>query len=147
VAKGVFKTQHGFTVGLAFLGRHGEGRGSIGQQVHDGDTAIVEAAGNLGVRFLGVDAPEISFTLPETAVQAVDRRAGVQFVPIKDSRWEEFLADPFSSKWPGIRATAEAELSPPGGGLAGLASGGGYSGPLGRRHLGKRIQASSSSGS
>jgi hypothetical protein len=32
-----------------------------------------------------------------------------------------------------IRATAEAELSPPGGGLAGLASGGGYSGPLAYR--------------
>jgi hypothetical protein len=33
-----------------------------------------------------------------------------------------------------ITATAEAELTPPGGGLPGLASGGGYSGPLRRRH-------------
>jgi hypothetical protein len=33
-----------------------------------------------------------------------------------------------------IKATAEAELTPPGGGLSGWTSGGGYSGPLGRRH-------------
>ena|SRR5688572_2188937 len=33
-----------------------------------------------------------------------------------------------------ITATPEAELTPPGGGLSGWASGGGYSGPLGRRH-------------
>jgi hypothetical protein len=33
-----------------------------------------------------------------------------------------------------IHAAAEAELVPPGGGLIELASGGGYSGPLGRRH-------------
>jgi hypothetical protein len=51
-------------IGHAQLGRHGQGMGSVSQQVHDGDTVTVEAVGNVGVRFLGVDAPEVSVPLP-----------------------------------------------------------------------------------
>jgi len=51
-------------VGHARLGRFGQQRGSIAQQVHDGDTVTLEAEGNLGVRFLGIDAPEVSVPLP-----------------------------------------------------------------------------------
>jgi endonuclease YncB( thermonuclease family) len=77
-------------VGHALLGRHGQGVGSVKQQVHDGDTIHVQAQGNLGVRFLGVDAPEMSFHLP----------GGTTFVPIADDRWEAFLADPFDPQLP-----------------------------------------------
>jgi hypothetical protein len=45
------KTQRGFTVGHAGLGQHGTRRGTVKQQVHDGDTVIVDPAGNLSVRF------------------------------------------------------------------------------------------------
>jgi endonuclease YncB( thermonuclease family) len=98
MAKAVFKTSHGFTVGVAQLGIHGDGRGSVGQQMHDGDTAIVDPAGNLSVRFLGVDAPEVSFTLPEGAAQASDSRPGeAMFVQISDPKWEDFLSDPLGA--------------------------------------------------
>jgi hypothetical protein len=75
----------GLKIGFALLGRHGTGRGSVAQMVHDGDTLTLEAAGNLGVRMLGVDAPEVSFPLPgETA-----------FRGIGSAEWSAFLDDPF----------------------------------------------------
>jgi hypothetical protein len=89
------------TVGQGALGARGSGRGSVRQQVHDGDTVIIDPLGNLSVRFLGVDAPEESFSLPEEAVRAPDRRADDSaFVPIKDPRWAAFLDDPFAARWP-----------------------------------------------
>ncbi len=75
------------TVGHFGLGMQGTGAGSVKQQVHDGDTINVRAQGNFGVRFLGVDAPEISFRLPDS---------GKQFVSIADPRWDTFLTDPFA---------------------------------------------------
>jgi endonuclease YncB( thermonuclease family) len=87
MAKAVTSLPSGLTIALGFLGRHGNNRGSVAQQVHDGDTIIVEAAGNLSVRFLGIDTPEVSFTLPESR----------QFLSIAGEDWNHFLADPFSS--------------------------------------------------
>jgi endonuclease YncB( thermonuclease family) len=75
------------TVGHFGLGMHGKGVGSVKQQVHDGDTINVRAQGNFGVRFLGVDAPEISYRLPDS---------GRQFISIADARWETFLTNPFA---------------------------------------------------
>jgi endonuclease YncB( thermonuclease family) len=77
------------TVGHFGLGMQGTGVGSVKQQVHDGDTINVRAQGNFGVRFLGVDAPEISFRLPDS---------GKQFISISDPRWETFLIDPFADQ-------------------------------------------------
>ncbi|NJM75648.1 MAG: hypothetical protein HC852_07530 [Acaryochloridaceae cyanobacterium RU_4_10] len=75
------------TVGHFGLGMQGKSVGSVKQEVHDGDTINVRALGNFGVRFLGVDAPEISFRLPNNSRQ---------FIPISDARWETFLTDPFA---------------------------------------------------
>jgi endonuclease YncB( thermonuclease family) len=96
MAKAIRKTSEGFSVGFARLGRHGEGRGTPGQQVTDGDTVAVEADGNLSVRLLGVDAPERALPLPEVATEAVDRRPGEPFVALTDERWDAFLSDPFA---------------------------------------------------
>lgn len=85
MAKAIRTLESGLKVGFALLGRHGDGRGSPVQQVHDGDTIIVEAAGNLSVRFLGIDTPEVSFTLPESN----------RFRSIASSDWQHFLDDPF----------------------------------------------------
>jgi endonuclease YncB( thermonuclease family) len=82
-----------FTAGYAALGLHGERQGSVKEQVHDGDTIAVRATGkepeeevgNFGVRFLGVDAPEISFSL-----------AGRDFVSLGNQAWEDYLSDPFA---------------------------------------------------
>jgi len=85
MAKAIKTLDSGLKIGLSQLGLHGDGRGSPVQQVHDGDTIIVEAAGNLSVRFLGIDTPEVSFILPGSN----------QFRSIAGSDWEQFLNAPF----------------------------------------------------
>lgn len=83
MAKAIEQLQSGLTIGHAHLGAHGSGRGSVAQQVHDGDTIIVEAAGNLSIRFLGIDTPEVSYALPGSST----------FLSISDQRWAQFLSD------------------------------------------------------
>lgn len=89
MAKAIEQLRSGLIAARALLGRYGAGRGSVRQGVHDGDTLTVEADGNLGVRFLGVDAPEISFTLPNSST----------FVNIGNENWSRFLSDPFAPEW------------------------------------------------
>jgi endonuclease YncB( thermonuclease family) len=93
VARAIEQLRSGTTVGYAALGLHGDEQGTAGQQVHDGDTVVVratgkepdEAVGNLSVRFLGVDTPEVSFTLPDR-----------DFVSIGNQAWEDYLKDPLA---------------------------------------------------
>ncbi len=87
MAKLITSTRSGSTVGVLGLGVHGDGVGSIRQQVHDGDTVIGRALGNVSVRFLGVDTPEVSFMFPGTD----------QFTSIANPRWESYLADPWNA--------------------------------------------------
>jgi endonuclease YncB( thermonuclease family) len=63
----------------------------VGTDVHDGDTLAVACAGALGVRLLGVDAPELSAPLPGTTAPSV---------ALDDPRWEQALAAAFA---PGAR--------------------------------------------
>ena len=86
MAKAIEQTKS-LTVGHFGLGLWGSTPGSPRQQVHDGDTINVRALGNFGIRFLGIDAPEISFTLPGTQT----------FVALSDARWEDYLSDPFAA--------------------------------------------------
>lgn len=88
MAKAVFKIGD-LTVGIGQLGARDNGHGQVDEEVHDGDTLNVDPVGNLGVRFLGVDAPEVSFTLP----------GGKTFVDIDDPRWEAFLSEPFADSF------------------------------------------------
>jgi endonuclease YncB( thermonuclease family) len=85
MAKAIRSLPSGLQIGNALLGRHGAGRGSVAQQVHDGDTIITELDGNVSVRFLGIDTPEVSFMLPN------DNR----FLSITNPAWTDFLTDPF----------------------------------------------------
>lgn len=82
MAKAIKQLNSGLIIGHAGFGQHGTGVGSVRQQVHDGDTVIVQAIGNFGVRFLGVDAPEISFNLPGSRA----------FTGLGNSAWETFFA-------------------------------------------------------
>lgn len=77
------------TIGIMALGMQGNAIGTVKQIVHDGDTLNVRPDGNIGVRFLGIDTPEVSFTLPGNG----------RFLPLTDPRWDEFLTDPFAEKW------------------------------------------------
>lgn len=90
MSKAIERLNSGMTVGYAALGYRSGVAGSVRQQVHDGDTISVRTVGNFGVRFLGVDAPEISFQLP-----GEDR-----FTSLANERWERFLSDPFSAELP-----------------------------------------------
>lgn len=76
------------TTGFALPGIYNGKRGSVAQHVHDGDTITVQPDGNLGVRFLGIDTPEVSFMFPQAG-----------FVSLSDQRWNQLLATPFDSKW------------------------------------------------
>ena len=105
MAKAIFTLKSGLKVGRVALGAHGDVPGSVRQQTHDGDTVIVDPDGNLGVRFLGVDAPEVSFTLPGSTT----------FISIADPRWATFLDDPFAATFspfdPPLEAALQASLA------------------------------------
>jgi len=108
MAMAIDQTQDGLTYGLFGLGIHGSGTGSVPQKVHDGDTVHVRAIGNLAVRFLGIDTPEVSFTLPGSS----------QFRSISDPAWEAFLTAPFAAGLPplnldpALEASLQARLGP-----------------------------------
>ncbi len=65
--------------------------GNSQQIVHDGDTVITRALGNIDIRFLGVDAPEISFAFYDHPKN---------FIPLSDDRWEVYLSNPFAENLP-----------------------------------------------
>jgi endonuclease YncB( thermonuclease family) len=89
MAKAIEQLKSGLVVGHAGLGFRDGVIGSVRQQVHDGDTINVRALGNFGVRFLGIDAPEISFKLPGEG----------GFTGLSNIKWERYLSDPFRN-WP-----------------------------------------------
>jgi hypothetical protein len=84
----------GMTLGHVKLGYRGGVTGSVRHQVHDGDTFLVQAVGNFGVRMLAVDAPEMSFLLPGKSA----------YVSLSDSKWETFLSDPFAKNMPAFKS-------------------------------------------
>jgi hypothetical protein len=98
----------GLKVGHFGLGEHGEGVGTVKQQVHDGDTVVARALGNLSIRFLGVDTPEVSFSLPPRG----------DFESIGGPAWAAFLAEPFADRYgvidlaPALRANLAARVGP-----------------------------------
>ncbi len=85
--KAIERFRTGLIAGTFSLGLRGGVSGSVRQEVHDGDTLNVRTSGSFGVRFLAVDAPEMSFTLPGSRA----------FLGLSNSRWQDFLRDPFSS--------------------------------------------------
>jgi endonuclease YncB( thermonuclease family) len=93
------QTDSGLTVAQLGLGVYASAVGSVRRQVHDGDTVSTRALGNFGVRFLGVDAPEISFRLGNR-----------DFVSLADPAWETFLSDPFSAALPPINPPLDPGL-------------------------------------
>lgn len=73
----------GLTIGHVGLGHYNDSSGSVLQQVHDGDTVSVRAIGSFSIRFLGVNAPEISFTLSGSST----------FTDLGSNKWEAFFAN------------------------------------------------------
>jgi hypothetical protein len=103
MAKAVEQTRSGHTIAHAGLGLHPNGkRMSVREAVHDGDTVNVDPDGNVSVRLLGVDAPEVSFTLPG--------RPPNTFISIDSSEWTTFLTDPFAAGLPEFNPPLPAPL-------------------------------------
>ena len=77
------------TTGFVRLGHLTGGPAPAAKMIHDGDTIAVRAAGNLSIRLLGIDTPEVSFSV-----------GGRSFVPLSDPLWERFLTSPFDdARW------------------------------------------------
>lgn len=78
------------TRGKALIGKWGAtDRATVKQAVHDGDTVNIELDGNVGIRFLGIDTPEISYQFPGRDT----------FLKI-DPHFVDYLTDPFSDDYP-----------------------------------------------
>src|SRR5688500_17237695 len=82
MAKAIEQLRNGLVVGHAGFRSVGAAD-SVLADVHDGDTVAVLADGDFGVRFLGVDASEVSTPLPGTELP---------FVALIDPRWEQAFA-------------------------------------------------------
>jgi len=78
IGKALWAAKGGLKMGTAKFGFHGEKTGTIKQNVHDGDTANVHLDRNLGVRFLGIDTPEVSFEFPGTGT----------FTALSNPKWD-----------------------------------------------------------
>lgn len=85
-------------------------RASPNQAVHDGDTVSISPNSFLNTRLLGIDMPEISFSLPGERT----------FPSIGGDRWKAFLSDPFAPTLPSfspalpgaLRAHLDAAVGP-----------------------------------
>ncbi len=89
------------TTGFAIPGLFRGKPGTVAQHVHDGDTLNVVPNGNIGVRLLGIDTPEVSFAFPGPRLR---------FVDLQDDRWNQFLQDPFDLKWGQFTTAVPAAL-------------------------------------
>jgi len=77
---------NGLTRGRFRLGKWGEKPASVKQATHDGDTVSTSTPLNVATRFLGMDAPEISFPI----------RTRDTFVSIGSQKWKDFWT---SGEW------------------------------------------------
>ncbi|WP_336215743.1 thermonuclease family protein [Nonomuraea sp. LPB2021202275-12-8] len=109
MAKALEQPVPGITVGHGLLARRNGTAEPVSKVVHDGDTINIAADGNLGVRLLGVDAPEVSFQLPRNP-DFPDFPKG--FARIGHPAWTTFLADPFAKGYAELplRAALRAHL-------------------------------------
>ncbi len=89
------------TTGLATPGIYNGKPGSVRQQVHDGDTLNVSPKGNVAVRLLGIDTPEVSFAFPSPKLR---------FVDLGKDEWNQFLSSPFDDRWGAFSTSVPAEL-------------------------------------
>lgn len=104
MARAIFQVKGGAgrrAVAISLLGRQAGGRGTPQTEVHDGDTINVELNGDLGVRFLGIDTPEMSFILPGART----------FTSISDPAWTQFLENPLAGRHHFRERLGEAILS------------------------------------
>jgi endonuclease YncB( thermonuclease family) len=108
VKKAIEQWKSGRTVGYATLGLYGNESGSVCRQVHGGDTETVRAAspdpeemtGYFGVRFLGIDIPEVSLPLP----------GRIGFTPIGHDECKRSLAILLSEEGPSFKLPPDPAL-------------------------------------
>jgi len=84
--KSLWVNRQNLKLGVSAFGLHGKKIGTVKQIVHDGNTLNTRLLQNLGVGFLGIDTPEISFQYPGTH----------NFINLSDKRWDDYFR---SGKW------------------------------------------------
>lgn len=87
------------TIGFAMPGLYRDEPATVEHQVHDGDTLSVRPDGDIGVRLLGIDTPEVSFSFP-----------GQTFLDLSDPQWNDFLRTPFDERWGAFSRPVPEEL-------------------------------------
>jgi len=93
-SKAIFSS-HQLIRGFAVLSLRGKKVAKVKDAVHDGDTVIIRPDGNMSIRFLGIDTPEISCQFPKIPG---DSRAD-KWLNIK--QFNDYLSDPFSDRYQG----------------------------------------------
>ncbi len=88
------------TVGHVGFGHVKNSIGSPGKKIHDGDTIEVRAIGDFGIRFLGVDAAEVSCQL----------KGSKGFPSMGSEKWVKYLTDPFVTGLPTFRPKLSSDL-------------------------------------
>jgi hypothetical protein len=83
MAKALEVTNNSFKIGHSKFGLFGVTTGSVNQIVYDGDTVNVLLDKNLGVRFLGIDTPELAIPLPGS-----DPNAPPVFTSLSNAKWD-----------------------------------------------------------
>lgn len=89
------------TTGISVPGLYYGKPGTVAQHVHDGDTLNVMPKGNIGVRLLGIDTPEVSFSFPGPKVN---------FQGLEKPQWNDFLSTPFDSQWGEYKGVVPEDL-------------------------------------
>lgn len=88
-AQSIFSvSSSGFKYGSTNFANRSNRSASVSQITHDGDTVSVSTNANLGIRFLGIDSPEISFDFP-------GKRG---FLGLNNPAWTEFFTGPELAK-------------------------------------------------
>jgi endonuclease YncB( thermonuclease family) len=74
--------------GIFKIGLWGDKVGTIPQIAHDGDTISIRSENNFSVRFLGIDAPEVSCPIPGNDA----------FISFNNEKWVDYLRNFFKAK-------------------------------------------------
>lgn len=99
------------TVCFGFCKKDSAQTGSVQQMIHDGDTIKIRAFGNMNLRFLGIDTPEVCFQLQNILYNYLkdNNKKDVDGRQINEYIWSKYLDDPFADDLTDKKAFGDPE--------------------------------------
>jgi endonuclease YncB( thermonuclease family) len=99
--RGCISQNKGITSGMFRFGickKDSMQTGKIEQMIHDGDTIKIRTLGNMNLRFLGIDTPEVCFQLETTLYNYLKdkNKKDVDGRQINEYIWSKYLDNPFA---------------------------------------------------